>query len=396
MIHASGGGDANAVRVLRIFSRLNIGGPSLHVILLSAGLRPLGYDTRLVVGRESPREGNMLELAASKNVVCERMAGLGREIVPLQDLRALFGLTRLMRRWRPDVVHTHTAKAGLLGRVAALAAGVPIVVHTYHGHVLRGYFSPAKTALFRWLEARLAGHTNALVAVSESVQQDLVALGIAHPGKIRVIPLGLELLPLAGELPRGVLRREAGIPEDAPLVGMVGRLVPIKDVPTFLRAACLVRAARPEARFALVGDGEERPALERLARELGLDGAVSFLGWRHDLAPVYGDLDLVVNASRNEGTPVALIEALAAARPVVATRVGGTPDLLGDEERGRLVAAGEPEALARAILETLSGAEAARGRAQAGRDYVLARHSSQRLVRDVDALYRELRMRKAA
>ncbi len=396
MSHASGGGDANDVRVLRIFSRLNIGGPSLHVILLSAGLRPLGYGTRLVVGRESPREGNMLELAASKNVICERMAGLGREIAPLQDLRALLGLTRLMRRWRPEIVHTHTAKAGLLGRVAARAAGVPIVVHTYHGHVLRGYFSPAKTALFRWLETRLAGRTNALVAVSESVRQDLVALGIARPEKIRVIPLGLELASLAGALPRGVLRREAGIAEDAPLVGMVGRLVPIKDVPTFLRAACLVRAERPEVRFALVGDGEERSALERLARELGLDGAVSFLGWRYDLAAVYGDLDLVVNASRNEGTPVALIEALAAARPVVATRVGGTPDLIGEDERGRLVAAGDPEALARAILETFSGAEAARRRALAGRDHVLARHSSQRLVRDVDALYRELRTRKAA
>ncbi len=397
MNHApGGGGDAGSVRVLRIFSRLNIGGPSLHVILLSSGLRPLGYETRLVVGRESPREGNMLALAASKNVLCERMAGLGREIVPLQDLRALVGLTRLMRRWRPEVVHTHTAKAGLLGRLAARAAGVPTIVHTYHGHVLRGYFSPAKTALFRWLETRLAGAAHALVAVSESVKQDLVALGIAPSEKIRVIPLGLELDRLCGTLPRGVLRREAGIAEEAPLVGMVGRLVPIKDVPTFLRAACLVRAERPETRFALVGDGEERPALERLAGELGLDGAVVFLGWRHDLAPVYGDLDLVVNASRNEGTPVALIEALAASRPVVATRVGGTPDLLGEDERGRLVPAGDPEALARAIVETLTQAEAARRRAQAGRDHVLARHSSQRLVRDVDALYRELRARKAA
>jgi glycosyltransferase involved in cell wall biosynthesis len=259
--------------------------------------------------------------------------------------------------------------------------------------VLRGYFSPAKTALFRWLEARLATMASALVAVSESVKSDLVSLGVAPAEKIRVVPLGLELQHLAGELPRGTLRRELGVAEDAPLVGMVGRLVPIKDVPTFLRAARLVRAQRPLARFALVGDGEERPALERLAGELGLDGAVAFVGWREELAPVYGDLDLVVNASRNEGTPVALIEALAASRPVVATRVGGTPDLLGDGERGRLVAAGDAEALARAILETLEGSEAVRRRARAGREHVLARHSSERLVRDVDALYRELRPR---
>jgi len=179
-------------------------------------------------------------------------------------------------------------------------------------------------------------------------------------------------------------------------VGMVGRLVPIKDAPTFLRAASLVARSREDARFALVGDGEERPALEALCREMGLDGRVTFFGWRQDLAAVYGDLDVVVNASRNEGTPVALIEALAAARPVVATRVGGTPDLLGEGERGRLVPPGRPEELARAVLETLTGSEAARRRAQAGREHVLSRHSSDRLVRDVDALYRELRAAKKA
>jgi glycosyltransferase involved in cell wall biosynthesis len=382
--------------VLRIFSRLNIGGPAVHVILLSAGLRPLGYETRLVVGTESPREGNMLPLAAEKNVICEAMGGLGREVAPLSDLRALAGLYRLMRSWRPQIVHTHTAKAGLLGRLAARAAGVPTVVHTFHGHVLRGYFGPTKTAFYRWLETRLATAADALVAVSETVKQDLVDLGIARAEKIRVVPLGLELAHLTGALPRGALRREAGIPEAAPLVGMVGRLVPIKDAPGFLRAARIVLAEKADVRFALVGDGEDRAALEAQARDLGLDGRVTFFGWKRDLAAVYGDLDVVVNASLNEGTPVALIEALAAARPVVATRVGGTPDLLGAGARGRLVPPGEPAALARAILETLDQSEAARARAMAGREHVLALHSADRLVRDVDALYRELRAAKKA
>jgi glycosyltransferase involved in cell wall biosynthesis len=376
--------------VLRLFSRLNIGGPSLHVILLAQGLRPLGYETRLVVGREAPREGNLLALAAERGVACETVAGLGREIAPLADAMALAGLVRLMREWRPAIVHTHTAKAGLLGRVAARLAGVPTVVHTFHGHVLRGYFSPPKEALFRGLERLLARWTSALVAVSESVKRELVAMGIGPAARIRVIPLGLELAPLAGELPRGVLRREAGIPADAPLVGMVGRLVAIKDVPTFLEAARLLREKRPDARFALVGDGEERAALETRSRSLGMDGAVHFFGWRRDLAPVYGDLDVVVNASRNEGTPVALIEALAAARPVVATEVGGTPDLLGRGERGRLVPPGDPRALAEAVLETLTRSEAACRRALAGREHVMAQHSSERLFRDVDGLYREL------
>ena len=391
-VHGRGG----PIRVVRLFSRLNIGGPSIHVILLTAGLEQRGYRTRLVVGQEAPREGNMLPLAAERGVTCEPIPGLGREIDPVSDFRAFWSVYRLLRRFRPEIVHTHTAKAGLIGRIAARLAGVPVVVHTFHGHVLHGYFGRAKTALFRWLETGLARLADSLVAVSEAVKQDLVSLGVAPADRIRVVPLGLDLEHLAGPLPRGGLR-EAGHPGgQGPLVGMVGRLVPIKDVPTFLRAAVMVRKARPDSHFALVGDGEERSLLEEECSRLGLAGTVAFHGWRRDLAAVYGDLDVVVNASRNEGTPVALIEALAAARPVVATRVGGTPDVLGDGRFGRLVPPSDPEALARAILETLDDPAAADRRARAGQASVLARFSSSRLIDDVDALYRELLARRSA
>ncbi len=164
----------------------------------------------------------------------------------------------------------------------------------------------------------------------------------------------------------------------------------ISPLSTFLSAARLVLERRPQARFALVGDGPQRPALEALCRELSLAGAVTFFGWRRDLAAVYGDLDVVVNASRNEGTPVALIEALAATRAVVATRVGGTEDVLGAGARGLLVPPADPGALAAAILETLEQSEAARRRAQVGREHVLRHHSAARLVGDIDSLYREL------
>ncbi|HEY2943236.1 MAG TPA: glycosyltransferase, partial [Vicinamibacteria bacterium] len=264
----------------------------------------------------------------------------------------------------------HTAKAGVLGRIAATLARVPVVVHTYHGHVLHGYFNPVKTRLFGAIESVLGRITDAVVAVSEAVKADLVRLGVAPAGKIHVVPLGLELEPLARELPRGVLRAEAGVPADAPLVGIVGRLVPIKDVGTFLEAASRVRATHPAAHFAIVGDGEERPRLEELARRLQLVDVVHFYGWRRDLPAVYGDLTVVVNCSLNEGTPVALIEALAAARLVVATRVGGTPDVLGDGTRGTLVPPADPEAL--------------------------AQHSISRLLSDLDALYRELLASRAA
>jgi len=388
--------EAAPIRVLRLFSRLNVGGPSIHVILLTAGLVAKGYKTRLVLGTEAPHEGNLLDLAAEKGVACEAMASLGREIRPLQDIRALFGLYRLMRAYRPQVVHTHAAKAGLLGRLAARAAGVPVIVHTYHGHVLKGYFGPAKTALFRLLETVMARMSDALVTVSPGVRRELVDLGVASAERFRIVPLGLELAALAGELPRGALRRAGGIPDDAPLIGMVGRLVPIKDVPTFLEAATKVRQVTPGARFSLVGDGEDRELLENRCAHLGLVEAVSFHGWRRDMPSVYGDLDVVVNTSRNEGTPVALIEALAAARPVVATRVGGTPDLLRDGAFGRLVPAGDASAVAEAILETLRDTAAARDRARAGQTHVLREHSAARLLADVDRLYRELLAGKTA
>ena len=384
------------VRVLRLFSRLNVGGPSVHVILLTAGLRDRGYETRLVVGQESPREGNLFDLAARKGVVCTSMPGLGREVRPWRDLRALVGLYRMMRRFRPQIVHTHTAKAGMLGRLAARAAGVPVVVHTFHGHVLRGYFGGLTTAFYRAVERRLGASSDVLVAVSEAVKRDLVALGVAPDAKIRVIPLGLDLEPLAGALPRGSLRGEARVGEGAPLVGIVGRLAPIKDVDTFLRAAVAVRAALPAARFAVVGDGEERGRLEAESARMGLGGAVFFHGWRREMTEVYGDLDVVVNCSRNAGTPVALIEALAAGRPVVATRVGGTPDLLGEGRRGVLVPPGDAGALAAAVLDALRGRDEIRARSREGQAYVLAHHSARRLIDDVDALYRELLSRPAA
>jgi glycosyltransferase involved in cell wall biosynthesis len=378
------------IRVVRLFSRLNIGGPSVHVILLTAGLAARGYRTRLVVGQESAQEGNLLDLAAEKGVPCERLDALGREIRVISDIRALWGLYRIIRDFQPAVVHTHAAKAGLLGRVAARLAGVPVVVHTYHGHVLRGYFGPLKTAFFRGLEALLSPLSDILIAVSEAVRQDLIALGVARAEHIRVVPLGLDLEAFTGDLPRGALRAATGLPVETPLVGMVGRLVPIKDVPTFLRAAALVRDARPDVRFSLVGDGEERSALERDCERLGLTSLVSFHGWRRDMGAVYGDLDVVVNSSRNEGTPVALIEALASARPVVATRVGGTADLLAGGEFGTLVPPEDSRALADAILGVLAKPEEGRRRALLGRAHVLARYGAGRLVADIDGLYREL------
>lgn len=377
------------IRILRLFSRLNIGGPSIHVVLLASGLRDRGYETLLAVGHEAPEEGNLLAWAREQGVECTRIDGLGREVHLLSDLRSWWSLCRLVRRFRPAVVHTHTAKAGVLGRLAARAMGVPVVVHTFHGHVLHGYFGALKSAVFRLAECVLAPLTSTLVTVSESVRDDLVSMGIARAHHIKVIPLGLELGRLTGRLPRGALRA-AGVPLASPLIGCVGRLVPIKDLGGFLEAAARVRTEIPEAHFALVGDGPQREELEKRARELGIAEVVHFYGWRQDMEEVYGDLDVVVNCSLNEGTPVALIEALAAGRPIVATRVGGTPDVLGENRHGLLVPARDSRALALAVVEVLRRPEAARARALAGQRDVVSRFAKERLLNDVDALYREL------
>jgi len=360
----------------------------VHVIVLTAGLVPKGYETRLLVGNTSEREGDLYELAERHGVRCVRVKGLGREVRPFADLLVLTRLYRTIREFDPMIVHTHTAKAGFVGRVAAFIAGVPIVVHTFHGHVLRGYFGAVKTHVYRILERVLARRSSVLLAVSDAVKNDLVSFGVAPAQKVRVMPLGLPLAPLAGPLPRGRLRAAASVPEGAPLIGIVGRLVPIKDLDTFFAAAVFVAQEIPAARFAIVGDGELRHELEARAQALGLQERVHFHGWQHDMAAVYGDLDVVANCSRNEGTPVALIEAMAARRPVVATRVGGTPDLLGNGTRGALIPAGDARALASAILDALRSPESAR--LDEAQRYVLAHHSVDRLIADVDDLYRQL------
>lgn len=376
-------------RVLRVFSRLNIGGPSLHVIHLSSGLVDHGFETRLVVGTTDRHEGDFHDLAQAKGVDVSIFPELGRAIRPFNDLQALLRLYRLMRRERPAIVHTHTAKAGAIGRTAALMARVPVVVHTYHGHVLSGYFNPLTSLFFRGVERSLAPASDVLLTVSESVKTDLVRLGVAGSARVRVLPLGLDLAPLAGPLPRGGLRAEAGWASDMRVVGVVGRLVPIKDLDTFINAAVLVGAMVDDVRFAVVGDGEQRERLEARARSV-LGDRIHFFGWRKDPAVVFGDLDLVVNTSLNEGTPVALIEALAAGRPVIATDVGGTPDLLEGGRFGILVPAQSPEQIARAIRTALDSPEAADRVAAVGRAAVLRRYSVARLLDDMAALYRGL------
>ena len=386
------GSTTGRIKVARVIARLNVGGPAIHTILLTAGLDRTRFEPLLVTGVVGPHEGDMLNLAAEKGVSPVFLTELGREIHPWRDLVTFVRLFRLFRRQRPKVVHTHTAKAGMVGRLAARLARVPVVVHTFHGHVFHGYFGPLKTRFFIILERFLARLSDCIITVSEGQRRELVAYGIAPLEKITVLPLGFDLEPFLGvdETAGGRWRREIGLPQNVPLVGIVARLTTVKNHHLFLDAARRVIDAVPDARFAIVGDGELRAELESYAARLGLAERVVLTGWVQEMAPVYAALDVVAITSVNEGTPVTLIEGMAAARPVVSTAVGGVPDIVTDGETGLLAASGDAEGLARHMAALLRDPARREAMGRAGRESVRQRFAAKRLIGDLEQLYLDL------
>jgi glycosyltransferase involved in cell wall biosynthesis len=384
------------VKVLRVIARLNVGGPALHVAYLSAGLVERGYRTTLVAGSLARGEGSMAFVAESRGVDVVAIDELHREISPFRDARAVLKLARLIRRERPDILHTHTAKAGAVGRVAALLAGdarPPIVVHTFHGHVLRGYFDPVRTLGFRLLERWLARATTVLIAVSPEVRDDLVRLGVAPASKFAVIRLGIELSERLPDVDghRGRRTRAlVGIPERAFVVGWIGRMTAVKRTDDVVRAMRLLVDRGVDAYLCLVGDGPDREPLEKLAHELGIARRCLFVGYQEDVSGFYAAFDVLLLPSVNEGTPVSAIEALAAGRPVVATRVGGVPDVVVDGQDGFLVEPGDVDGLAERLASLAADPARRREMGEHGRNRVLPRYGVSRLIDDVDRLYRSL------
>jgi glycosyltransferase involved in cell wall biosynthesis len=386
--------ERSKTKVLRVIARVNMGGPALHVAYLTAGLRDRGYDTTLVAGSLARGEDSMEFVADELGVEVERLPGLRRDISPVRDVLAVWRLAQVIRRERPAILHTHTAKAGAVGRMAALVAGnarPPIVVHTFHGHVLRGYFGPLRTFGFRLLERWLARSTTALIAVSPEVRDDLVALGVAPREKFTVVRLGIELEQRVDDVNgRDETRRVLGIGPDRFTVGWIGRMTAVKRTGDVLLAFKRLRDRGVDATLCLVGDGPERDQVERRAHELGIMRSTLFLGYQEDVAPFYAAFDAMILPSGNEGTPVSAIEALAAGRPVVATRVGGVPDVVRDGEDGFLVDRGAVDELAGALARLAEDPALRKRMGEAGRERVLPRYAVERLVDDVDRLYRAL------
>jgi glycosyltransferase involved in cell wall biosynthesis len=385
-------------KILRIINRLNIGGPTYNAVYLSKYLAP-EYETLLVAGMKDDTEGDSSYIAREHGLEPVFIPDMRRNISPLADWRGYHQVQAIVRAFKPHIVHTHAAKAGALGRLAAAANGVPVIVHTFHGHVFHSYFGPLKTRAFIEAERYLARKSAAIVAISETQKQELSEVyKICPPQKIAVVPNGFDLSRFMHNQPalREQFRNQFGIRENEVAIGIVGRLVPIKNHRLFLEAFAQVRAGNPQARAVIIGDGELRAEIEQQAHALGLtigtggDAQVVFTSWVLDVERAYAGLDVVALTSLNEGTPVSLIEAQAAAKPVVSTRVGGVADVVRHNETGCLVPSGDVQALAAALQQLVQSPVQRNDMGLAGRQWVEQRFGYQRLVKDMAALYDRL------
>jgi glycosyltransferase involved in cell wall biosynthesis len=379
------------IRVARIIARLNVGGPAIHVCNLTSRL-PAPFVTQLYVGDIGPNEQEMSDVVRQEGVHPVHVAGLGRAIRP-SDAGALWNLVRELRKFRPHIVHTHTAKAGALGRLASQILRVPIVVHTFHGHVLDGYFHPLVSRAFLSAERMLSRSTDAIVTLSPRQQGEIVTkFRVAPAQKVHVIPLGFDFRKFDGNPERGNLQRELGLGQDVPLIASVGRLTAIKDHPLLLES---LRFVRTSAHLVIVGGGEEEANLRNLARKLQIQDRVHFLGFRSDLDRILADARVVALTSLNEGTPVALIEALAAGCMPVSTAVGGVEDVLEGGRWGKLVRSRSASDFGATLDAALDDERALTDEDVAARKaYARDRFGVFRLIRDHVALYRNLLEKK--
>jgi len=398
------------MKIIRIIARLNVGGPARHVVWLTEALNDGEFETTLVAGSVPPGEDDMGYFAAERGVTPVYIPEMSREISP-GDLSSLFKIYRALKREKPDVIHTHTAKAGTLGRSAAflyrwmtpsIFVGRPRrvkVVHTFHGHVFHSYYSKLKTRVFIMIEKLLASTaTDKIIVLSEQQRQEINAeFGIGRPEQFTIIPLGIDVEKFTNEN-----KTQLSLIEESDgtfAIGYVGRLTGIKNLPLLLETAALFGKSG-QIKFYIVGNGNEREELESMAESLGLSGTVTFLGAVSNVAAVYRALDVVVITSLNEGTPLSLIEAMAAGKPVVSTGVGGVRDLLGEErekmngfsicERGVRVETFFAQDFANALQYLLNNENVRLDLARAGKEYALSKYSKERLVSDIKGLYRSL------
>jgi len=394
-------------KVLRILNRLAIGGPLLNASYLTKYMAP-EFETMLVVGEKEDheKEGNFVTDALGIHPVY--IPEMGRSLDFRKDYVAYKKMKRLIAEFKPDIVHTHAAKPGAIGRMAARSLKVPVIVHTYHGHVFHSYFNPLKTKLFINIERKLGKKTDAIIAISDQQKKELTKdFDIAPEEKFRVIPLGLDLDKFLQdrEEKRKSFRQAFGIADDEVVLTITGRLVPVKNHTLFLEAVrYLLDQSAQKFKAFIVGDGESRQLLEDKARQLNIDYTTEkdqqhektlvFTSWRSDIDFINAGSDVIVLTSLNEGTPVSLIEAQAAGKPVVSTRVGGIEDVVCENESGLLSDITDTAGFCRNLKQMTEDKALRKTFGEAGQKYVMEKYSYRRLVKDMSALYHELLRKK--
>ena len=376
------------MRIARVLTRLNLGGPARQVLASDPLLASRGHALRIFAGTPEPGEGDLFEALVAKGLDVVRVPGLRRRLSPVADFTAGRFLARALREFEPDVVHTHASKAGAVGRRAARAVPDAATVHTFHGHVLEGYFPPTISRVLQLLERRLARHTDRVLAVSHATAEDLVRLGVVAEDEVVVVPPGVDIAPYrTSEGRSGSLRGILGVDETALVVGVIGRLAEVKRPGRAVAVFESLAERYPQLHLVFVGDGPERRRLEGLigGGSEAVRARVHLVGAREDMPEVLSDVDVVLSTSRSEGLPVALIEAGAAGKPVVATPVGGVEELVAHERTGFLGA--DEDELAYFLAQLLDDGGLRRDMGHRARLRVARRHSADALADRLEAVY---------
>lgn len=394
-------------RILRILNRLIIGGPALNATYLTRYMQP-DFETMLVIGGKDDHEQDATHLTERLGIDAVTVPEMKRAIRWRDDRAAYNKIKSIIREFKPDIVHTHAAKSGALGRLAASACNVPVIVHTFHGHVFHSYFSKLKTNAFIQIERSLARKSSGIIAISDIQKQELAnTYKICDADKIKIIPLGLDLdkFQAGQEEKRARFRNKYLIQPDEIVIGIIGRIVPVKNHALFVAGiAGLLQRTNAKIRFVIVGDGDMRTSMEQDLHIAGIDYAyfpqeqraaqAICTSWQTNMDEVLAGMDIVALTSHNEGTPVSLIEAQAAGRPVISTNVGGVADVVRHMETGIITEPGNTTALSDALLLLTDSPDLRVQMGHTGISHVSRSYSYQRLVRDMSDYYYQLLERK--
>ncbi len=395
------------IRILRVVNRFNLGGPTFNAAYLTKYLYP-DFETMLIGGIHEDKEESSEFILNSLGIHATVLPEIRRSINGISDIQAYFKIKKIIKDFKPHIVHTHASKAGMLGRKAAFDMNVPIVIHTFHGHVFHSYFNAFKTKAFIHIERQLAQKTDRIIAISPSQKEELSKIYcIANENKIEVIPVGIDLTRFIEnqEEKRYIFRKENQIDDDEIAIGIVGRLVPIKNHQLFIKAIARAKQqSSKKIRAFIVGDGETRYVLEALAHQYNLSISpnghtthkpdIRFTSWIKQVDYVYAGLDIVALTSLNEGTPVSLIEAQAAGKPVVSTNVGGIKDIVIENKTALLSNPTDEETFISNMILLINNAEIRKKMSNAGKDFMLSNYHYLNLVQNTKKLYNKLLQEK--